>query len=196
MKPLQLLIAAVCSIALLFTRSAPAQTPSPSAAPADAPGFVVLPDREPRFSGPQGREADVTELVATREQTGGALGLFRQTIAPKSGPPAHIHRGEDEFFYVVSGEFKFKLGDRIVSAPARSIVFIPRGTAHTFQNVGTEPGVLLVGVTPGGLEKMFAERQGVDTETDRKLMKIIVWKWWDRRSGDCSCAIMALQRAA
>jgi quercetin 2,3-dioxygenase len=138
---------------------------------ADAEGFVVLPDRAPRFSGPQGREADVTELVATREQTGGALGLFRQTIAPKSGPPAHIHRAEDEFFYVVSGEFTFKLGDRLVSAPARSIVFVPRGTAHTFQNVGTEPGVLLVGVTPGGFEKMFEERQGVDMETNRTLMK-------------------------
>ena len=139
---------------------------------AEVEGFVILPDRAPRFSGPQGREADVTELVATREQTGGALGLFRQTIAPKSGPPAHIHRAEDEFFYVVSGEFNFKLGDRIVSAPARSIVFVPRGTAHTFQNVGTEPGVLLVGVTPGGFEKMFEERQGVDMETNRTLMKM------------------------
>src|SRR6266852_1716295 len=64
---------------------------------ADKEGFVVLPDRAPRFSGPQGREADVTELVVTREQTGGTLGVFRQTIAPKSGPPAHIHRAEDEF---------------------------------------------------------------------------------------------------
>jgi mannose-6-phosphate isomerase-like protein (cupin superfamily) len=134
-------------------------------------GFVVLPDGAPRFSGPQGREGDVTELLATRDQTGGALGFFRQTIAPNSGPPVHIHRAEDEFFYVVSGEFKFKLGDRIVSVPAKSIVFVPRGTAHTFKNVGTEPGVLLAGVTPGGLEKMFAERQGVDAETNHALMK-------------------------
>jgi quercetin 2,3-dioxygenase len=144
----------------------------PSAVAAEEAGFVVLPDSASHFSGAQGREADVTELLATREQTRGALGLFRQTIAPKSGPPAHIHRAEDEFFYVVSGEFNFKLGDRIVSAPARSIVFVPRGTAHTFQNVGTAPGVLLVGVTPGGFEKMFAERQGVDAETNRSLMKM------------------------
>jgi mannose-6-phosphate isomerase-like protein (cupin superfamily) len=134
-------------------------------------GFVVLPGSTPRFSGPEGREADVTELLATGDQTGAALGLYRQTIAPKSGPPTHIHQAEDEFFYVVSGEFKVKLGDRIVSAPAQSVMFVPRGTAHTFQNVGTEPGVLLVGVTPGGFEKMFEERQGVDAETNRELMK-------------------------
>jgi mannose-6-phosphate isomerase-like protein (cupin superfamily) len=146
--------------------------PGPTPATAEGQGFVVLPDGASRFSGPQGREADVTELLATREQTGGALGLLRQTIAPKSGPPLHIHRAEDEFYYIVSGEFNFRLGDRIVSAPAQSIVFVPRGTAHTFENVGTKPGVLLLGVTPGGLEMMFAERQGVDPEANRRLMKM------------------------
>ena len=97
--------------------------------------------------------------------------MFRQTIAPKSGPPTHIHQTEDEFFYVVKGEFKLKLGDRLVIAPAQSVMFVPRGTAHTFQNVGTEPGVILVGVTPRGFEKMFEERQGMDAETLRALVK-------------------------
>ena len=45
------------------------------------------------------------------------------------------------------------------------------GTVHPFQNVGAKPGVLLVGVTPGGFEKMFEERQGVNAETNRALMK-------------------------
>jgi hypothetical protein len=38
-------------------------------------------------------------------------------------------------------------------------------------NVATEPGVLLAAVTPGGFEKLFEERQGVDAETNRALMK-------------------------
>ena len=71
-----------------------------------AAGFVVLPDGAPKFAGPQGREKDFTEVLATREQTGGSLGMFRQTIAPNSGPPTHVHQAEDEFFYVVSGEFR------------------------------------------------------------------------------------------
>jgi mannose-6-phosphate isomerase-like protein (cupin superfamily) len=141
------------------------------AAAAEQAGFVVLPDGAPRFLGPQGKESDITELVATREQTGGSLGLFRQTIAPKSGPPVHIHHGEDEFFYIVSGAFKVQVGDRILSAPAKSVMFVPKGTPHTFQNTGSEPGVLLVGVTPGGFEQRFADRQGVDAEKDRALMK-------------------------
>lgn len=134
-------------------------------------GFVVVPDAASRFFGPQGRESDITELLMTRDQTGGALGMFRQTIAPNSGPPTHVHHTEDEFFYIVSGEFKIRLGERVINAPAQSVMFVPRGTAHTFQNVGAEPGVLLVGVTPGGFEKMFQERQGVNAETNRELMK-------------------------
>jgi quercetin 2,3-dioxygenase len=31
--------------------------------------------------------------------------------------------------------------------------------------------VILVGVVPGGFEKMFEERQGVDAETNQALMK-------------------------
>ena len=164
------LITAWILVALLFGPAVVASVWLLAASAAGA-GFVVLPDGAPRFFGPKGREADVTELLATRDQTGGALGLFRQTIAPKSGPPTHIHQAEDEFFYVVKGEFKVKLGDRIMSVPAQSVVFVPRGTPHSFQNIGTEPGVLLVGVTPGGFERMFKERQGVDAETNRAIMK-------------------------
>ena len=134
-------------------------------------GFVVTPGPAAHRNEAQSREADFTEVLASRQQTAGTLGVFRQTIAPKSGPPTHIHKAEDEFFYVVSGEFSIKVGDRIVSAPADSFLFVPRGTPHAFRNVGTQPGVILVGVVPGGFEKMFEERQGVDAETNQALMK-------------------------
>jgi quercetin dioxygenase-like cupin family protein len=138
---------------------------------ADEHGFIIPPDGGRRVSGPMGREADVVEILATRERTQGAFGIFRIEIAPQSGPPAHIHRGEDEFFYVLTGQFQFKLGDQLVEAPAGSFVFLPRDHLHTFQNIGAETGLLLVGVTPAGLEHFFVERQGVDLETQQALMK-------------------------
>jgi hypothetical protein len=43
---------------------------------------------------------------------------------------------------------------------------------------------LLFGVTPGGFEKMFAERQGVDADTNQKLMaKSTTCKSWGRLFG-------------
>ena len=83
----------------------------------------------------------------------------------------HIHRAEDEFFYVLSGAFNFQLGDCIKSAPAGSFVFIPKDAVHTFQHVGPEPGVLLGVVTPGGFEGLFQDLPGADAETVKALLK-------------------------
>src|SRR4029450_5195766 len=89
----------------------------------------------------------------------------------RGGPPLHIHRTEDEFFYVLSGEFNFQLGDCIKRTPAGSFVFIPKDVVHTFQHVGPEPGVLLGSVHPGGFEGLFQGLPGADAETVKALFK-------------------------
>jgi mannose-6-phosphate isomerase-like protein (cupin superfamily) len=144
---------------------------SQTASPPSREGLVVPPGSAPRYAGQQGRDQDYTEVLATGGQTGGSLGMVRQTVAPKSGPPLHRQDHEDEFYYVVSGDFDFQVGDRRVRVPAQSFVFIPRGVVHTFMNAGAEPGVLVIGVTPGGFEMMFVERQGVDVDTNRTIME-------------------------
>jgi quercetin dioxygenase-like cupin family protein len=132
--------------------------------------LLVLPGEARRYRGQQGREGDITELLATSEQTGGKLGIFRQTIAPGGGPPTHLHAMEVEFALVVSGDFKIRLAGRDRRVPVGTFMFIPNMTAHTFKNVGHSPGVILFGVSGGGFEKMFAEREGVDAATNKKLM--------------------------
>ena len=67
---------------------------------AEKQGFVVLPNMAPRLLGPAGGEENTAEILATREQTGGTLGVWRYTSTIPGGPPLHIHRAEDEFFYV------------------------------------------------------------------------------------------------
>ena len=54
------------------------------AALATQTGFVVLPGTAPRYAGPQGREADFSEIYVTKEQSGGSIGLLKQIIAPKA----------------------------------------------------------------------------------------------------------------
>jgi putative ABC transport system substrate-binding protein len=95
--------------------------------------------------------------------------VWRYTARPKDGPPLHINRAEDEFFYVLRGEFALQLGDCLTVAPAGSFVYIPKDTIHTFQNVGTEPGEILGAVTPGGFEKFFVALPDADAETVRAL---------------------------
>ena len=87
--------------------------------------------------------------------------MLKQIIAPHSGPPVHVHPAEDEFFYVLKGTFKLQVGDEIKEAPVGSMMFVPRGVAHTFIS---EPGEFLVGVMPGGFEGMMVERVSKDKE--------------------------------
>lgn len=88
-------------------------------------------------------------------QTGGALTAFENVIAPGDGPPLHVHANEDEAWYVLEGDLRFRLDDRVTSAPAGSFVFVPRGTPHCFQNVGSGPARILVLFTPSGMERFF-----------------------------------------
>jgi len=138
---------------------------------AEKQGFIVLPNTAPRFTGPIGGEADTADMLATREQTGGTFGVWRYTSVIPGGPPLHIHRAEDEFFYVLSGEFNFQLGECIKRAPAGSFVFIPKDVMHTFQHVGPDPGVLLGTVHPGGFEGLFQGLPRADDAAVRELFK-------------------------
>ena len=89
------------------------------------------------------------------EQTGGALTVFENVIAPGDGPPLHMHADEDEAWYVLEGELRFRLDADTASAPAGSFVFVPRGTRHCFQNIGEQPAKVLVLFTPAGMERFF-----------------------------------------
>jgi quercetin dioxygenase-like cupin family protein len=92
---------------------------------------------------------------ARGEQTGGTLTALENVIAPGDGPPLHVHAAEDESWYVLEGQLRFRLGGEIADAPAGSFVFVPRGTPHCFRNVGERPARILVLFTPSGMERFF-----------------------------------------
>jgi quercetin dioxygenase-like cupin family protein len=99
---------------------------------------------------------DVTIKISSRH-TGGAFTVFEGQIMPLQGPPLHLHRDQDESWYVVDGEFKFEVDGQEIYASTGDTVFAPRGSWHTFQNIGAEPGVIVTTVIPGGLDIFFEE---------------------------------------
>jgi quercetin dioxygenase-like cupin family protein len=107
---------------------------------------------------------DLITLKLTSEDTGGAFLMIEETSPPGGGPPPHVHRDEDEALYVLEGEVEFLLGEGTKPAGAGSCVYAPRGTLHTFKNVGTSPSRVLAVITPGGFEKFFLEAGEPATE--------------------------------
>jgi mannose-6-phosphate isomerase-like protein (cupin superfamily) len=101
----------------------------------------------------------VTSKVS-REQTGGAYSLFEITVAPEGGEGPHIQHREDECFYVLEGEFVFVVEDAGIEAGAGSLIYVPKGNLHAFENAGETTGRLLVSQTPGGVYEGFVEAVG------------------------------------
>jgi mannose-6-phosphate isomerase-like protein (cupin superfamily) len=72
--------------------------------------------------------------------TAGTMSAFELTIESGQGPGLHVHHREHELWYVLEGEFRFRLGDDLVHLPTGGLAFGPSGTPHTFQNIGAGTG--------------------------------------------------------
>ena len=77
---------------------------------------------------------DANFVVAEWKDAGGPTG------PPRWIAPLHLHRNDDEVWYVLEGNLCVRVGENVVEASAGSAVFVPRGTAHTYWN----PGPVLV----------------------------------------------------
>jgi quercetin dioxygenase-like cupin family protein len=100
---------------------------------------------------------EIMNFKITGEETGGSLCVVELTSFPHNGPPPHIHHREDESFYVLDGAFSFLLGDSTTKASPGFFCTVLKGTVHTYQNIGTQPGRALIILTPAGFEKFFME---------------------------------------
>jgi mannose-6-phosphate isomerase-like protein (cupin superfamily) len=57
---------------------------------------------------------------------------------PRLIAPLHLHRGDDEAWYVLEGVLRVTIGNEDVELHAGSGVLVPRGTPHTYWNPGPD----------------------------------------------------------
>lgn len=97
------------------------------------------------------------EILVSGEMTNGRSTTLLQTSPPGGGPPPHMHRNEDETFFVLEGDYEFLANGAWIKAVPGQAVQGMRGAFHTFRNAGATRGRMLIFVAPAGLEKYFAE---------------------------------------
>jgi quercetin dioxygenase-like cupin family protein len=90
------------------------------------------------------------QLKASDDQ----IGLMELDGSPGVEPPMHVHRNEDEWYYLLEGEVTFHVGQETYRAQPGSRVFLPRAVPHTF-TIGTPSARMLLLNAPGGFERMF-----------------------------------------
>ncbi len=92
--------------------------------------------------------------VLPRETSNG-LFVIEHINLVNGGPPLHKHLHQEEYFYLISGEVRFAVGDqRLTLRPGDSILG-PRGIPHTFAAVEGKPSRLLISFSPAGKMEEF-----------------------------------------
>ena len=86
----------------------------------------------------------------TRHETDGVLDLFEFTIPPLVHVPMpHIHRNYDETIFGLDGHMTWTLLDEATPITRGSVLFIPRGTPHFYENRHHTTARILCLQTPG-----------------------------------------------
>ena len=98
-----------------------------------------------------------TTVRATRESTNGGFGLVESWMPAGFASPYHVHRREDEAFYVLEGSMAFVCGGKWMTAGPGTYVFGPRNIAHGFKVVGDAPARMLLLCSPGGFEQFVLD---------------------------------------
>jgi mannose-6-phosphate isomerase-like protein (cupin superfamily) len=60
----------------------------------------------------------------------------------------HLHRSDDEAWFVLSGRLGFQVGEAQREVPAGESILVSRGTPHSFWNAVAEPTRYLLVMTP------------------------------------------------
>lgn len=93
---------------------------------------------------------------ADSNDTGGQFALLEVQGSAGGEPPLHVHRNEDELFYVLEGQLKVLRGNEELTVGPGESAFLPRGVMHTFKILSKSARVLVY-ITPGGFESYFRE---------------------------------------
>lgn len=105
----------------------------------------------------KGVTMNTLDIKISGKDTENDVAVFEQTgLTPNGGPPLHIHPHQDEWFYVIEGEYFFQVGEQKFALKAGDTIFLPRNVQHAFIQL-TERGRMIVTYLPAGKMEAFFE---------------------------------------
>jgi mannose-6-phosphate isomerase-like protein (cupin superfamily) len=112
-------------------------------------------------------EGDMFYTKLSTKDTDGDLYIFESTRVEKGGPTLHLHYSQDEWWYIMEGEFLFKIGDESFTGKAGDSFFGPRMIPHAFSKINDGNARMLITFQPAG--KMEAFFKSVSVGPDNTL---------------------------
>ncbi|HEU5078302.1 MAG TPA: cupin domain-containing protein [Opitutaceae bacterium] len=110
------------------------------------------------------------DLKVSAQDSGGDLCIYDTYRSSKGGPALHVHHVQDEWFYVLQGEFIVRVGEDIVKVGPGDSAFAPRKVSHTFAMVSEGVGQMLVLFQPAGtMEEFFRQMAQLGREIPKNM---------------------------
>jgi mannose-6-phosphate isomerase-like protein (cupin superfamily) len=96
-----------------------------------------------------------TDFKVLTQDSGGSLFIMEHTNQKKGGPSRHLHHNEDEWFYVIEGEYIAEIGSERFQLRSGDSILGPREVPHAWAFVGDTPGRLLIAFAPANKMEAF-----------------------------------------
>lgn len=124
-----------------------------------------VPDGQDRQNEAHNVGVSHTNFKVLTAETGGNLFVIEQNNQKKGGPPRHFHYGEEEYFYVIEGNYIVEVGtERFELGPGDSIL-APRKIPHAWAFVG-DKGRMLISFAPANKMEAYFRSLAPHTYTD------------------------------
>jgi quercetin dioxygenase-like cupin family protein len=117
-------------------------------------------------------------MIASND-TNGELLAYNTVRYEKGGPAFHFHHSQDEWFYVISGEFIAQIGEDKFSLKPGDSAFAPRKIPHAFAKVSEGEAQMLVLFQPAGsMEDFFKQmsKLGKNIPKDQETTLNELWR--------------------
>jgi quercetin dioxygenase-like cupin family protein len=114
----------------------------------------------------------VIDIKVSTLDTGGDLCVTEIASLQKGGPARHLHRWQDEWFYVLEGEYVIEVGEERYEGVPGDSVLAPREVAHAWAHVGEGTGRLIAALQPAGeIEAFFADLAKLGGNPEREELR-------------------------
>ena len=97
-------------------------------------------------------------IKVSGKDTMGEWSAWESLVPGRFGVPLHFHIKQDEWFWVLSGEIVFEVGDERFRLTAGTSLFCPRKVPHRWKSVVDSVSRLLILAQPTGRLEEFFER--------------------------------------
>ena len=120
------------------------------------------------------------DLKVSSRDTDGDLCIYDTLRREKGGPALHLHHFQDEWFYVIRGEFIVRVGDDTFSLHPGDSAFAPRKIPHAFAMTSDGEGQMLVLFQPAGsMEDFFKQMSQMGKEIPKNQETVLKQLWAD-----------------